>query len=273
MALKQYKPTSPGQRQLVTVERDGLWKGKPEKSLTEGLSKNGGRNSDGRITVRHRGGGHKRRYRLIDFKRRKWDMKATVERIEYDPNRTAHIALIKYQDGELAYILAPQKLVPGAVVEAGANVDVQPGNAMPLKNMPVGTIIHNIELKPGAGGKLIRSAGAFAQLAGRDQAMAQIKLTSGEVRLVPVDCMASVGAVSNPDQRNISLAKAGRKRWLGVRPTTRGIAMNPVDHPHGGRANGGTHWVTPWGQGTKGKKTRKNKATDKFIVRRRTAKK
>ncbi|MBV6632937.1 MAG: 50S ribosomal protein L2 [Alphaproteobacteria bacterium] len=272
MALKQHNATTPGRRQLVLVDRSDLWRGKPEKGLTEGLTKSGGRNNHGRTTVFHRGGGHKRRYRMVDFKRRKFDVPATVERLEYDPNRSAFIALIKYEDGEKSYILAPQRLAVGDTVISGSRVDVRPGNAMPLKNMPVGTIIHNIELKPGAGGKMVRSAGTFAQLVGRDTGYAQIKLTSGELRVVRAECMATVGAVSNSDHGNRNLGKAGRKRWLGVRPTTRGVAMNPVDHPHGGgegRTSGGRHPVTPWGKPTKGKRTRKNKATDKYIIRRR----
>lgn len=272
MALKQYKPVTPGTRQLVLVDRRDLWRGKPEKSLTEGLTKSGGRNNQGRTTVYHRGGGHKRRYRLIDFKRRKFDVVGTVERLEYDPNRSAFIALINYDDGERAYILAPQRLAVGDKVVSGERVDVRPGNAMPLKNMPVGTIIHNIELKPLGGGKLVRSAGSFAQLVGRDTGYAQVKLASGELRIVRAECMATVGAVSNQEHSNRNLGKAGRKRWLGIRPTTRGVAMNPVDHPHGGgegRTSGGRHPVTPWGKPTKGKRTRKNKATDKYIIRRR----
>lgn len=272
MALKSFNPTTPSTRQLVIVDRSELWKGKPERTLTEGISNKAGRNNNGRITVWHKGGGHKRRYRIIDFKRRKWDMPAIVERVEYDPNRTAFIALIKYEDGELAYILAPQRLSAGDKVVAGNKVDVKPGNAMPLKNMPVGTIIHNIEMKPGKGGQLARSAGTYAQLAGRDGANAQIKLTSGELRLISSDCMASVGAVSNPDQKNINLGKAGRSRWLGRRPVVRGVAMNPIDHPHGGgegKTSGGRHPVTPWGKSTKGKRTRNNKRTDAFIIRRR----
>jgi large subunit ribosomal protein L2 len=273
MALKHFKPTSPGQRHVVIVDRDGLWKGKPVKALTEGLTKSGGRGSDGRINSRHRGGGHKRTYRLVDFKRRKFDVPATVERLEYDPNRTGYIALIRYQDGELAYILAPQRLKAGDSVVAGQNVDVKPGNAMPMGSMPVGTIVHNIELKPGKGGQLARSAGSYAQLAGRDQGYVILKLKSGETRLVMADCLATVGAVSNPDHLNEVVGKAGRSRWRGIRPQTRGIAMNPIDHPNGGRTNGGKHWATPWGKPTKGKKTRSNKSTDKFIVRSRHLKK
>ncbi len=276
MALKKFKPNTPGQRQLVIVDRSGLWKGKPVKTLTEGLSKSGGRNNMGRITSRRRGGGHKRTYRVIDFKRTKLNVEATVERLEYDPNRTAFIALIKYSDGEQAYILAPQRLQVGDKVIASEKADVKPGNAMPLGAMPVGTIIHNVEMKPGKGGQIARSAGAYAQLVGRDAGYAVIRLNSGEQRRVPSACIASVGAVSNPDHSNISLGKAGRSRWLGRRPSVRGVAMNPVDHPHGGgegRTSGGRHPVTPWGKPTKGKKTRRNKATDKFILRSRHARK
>jgi large subunit ribosomal protein L2 len=276
MALKTFKPTTPGQRQLVLVDRSELYKGKPVKALTEGLTKSGGRNNHGRVTVRFRGGGHKRTYRLVDFKRRKLDMPAKVERLEYDPNRSAFIALVTYSDGEQSYILAPQRLAVGDEVVAGAQVDVKPGNAMPLSAMPVGTIVHNIELKPGKGGQIARSAGTYAQLVGRDQGYAVLRLNSGEQRRVLGTCFATVGAVSNPDHANISLGKAGRTRWLGWRPHNRGVTMNPVDHPHGGgegRTSGGRHPVTPWGKPTKGKKTRRNKATDKFIVRSRHAKK
>jgi large subunit ribosomal protein L2 len=262
-------------RQLVLIDRRELWKGRPVKHLTEGLTKTGGRNNFGRVTMWQRGGGHKRRYRVIDFKRRKFDIAATVERIEYDPNRSAFIALIRYQDDELAYILAPQRLGVGDTVISGERVDVKPGNAMPLKSIPVGTIVHNVELKPGRGGQIARAAGTYIQLVGRDAGYAQLKLGSGEVRVVRSDCMATIGAVSNPDRSNQSIGKAGRNRWLGKRPHVRGVAMNPIDHPHGGgegRTSGGRHPVTPWGQPTKGKKTRKNKATDKFIVRRRNKK-
>jgi large subunit ribosomal protein L2 len=275
MALKKFNPTSPGQRQLVQVERDQLWKGAPEKKLTEGLKRTGGRNNTGRITTRHIGGGHKKRYRLIDWKRDKWDVEGTVERLEYDPNRTAFIALVSYPDGEKRYIIAPQRLQAGDKVIASERADIKPGNAMPLRAMPVGTIIHNIEMKPRKGGQMVRSAGTFAQLVGRDQGYAQIRLASGELRVVPSDCMATVGAVSNPDHMNQNLGKAGRKRWMGIRPTVRGVVMNPIDHPHGGgegRTSGGRHPVTPWGKGTKGNKTRKNKKTDKFIIRRKKKK-
>ena len=272
MALKTFKPTSPGRRALVLVDRSALHKGRPEKTLVEGKSKSGGRNNTGRITSRRRGGGAKNLYRLVDFKRRKWDVPATVERLEYDPNRTAFIALIKYEDGELAYILAPQRLAEGDTVIAAARADVKPGNAMPLKAIPVGTIIHNVELKPEKGGQIARSAGAYVQLVGRDGGYAQIRLASGELRMVSDKCMATVGAVSNPDHLNINLGKAGRNRHLGRRPSVRGVVMNPVDHPHGGgegRTSGGRHPVTPWGKPTKGAKTRKNKSTDKFIIRSR----
>ena len=276
MALKKFHPTSPGRRALVLVDRSELHHGRPEKTLTEGLKSSGGRNNVGRVTSRRRGGGAKKLYRVIDFKRTKLDVAATVERLEYDPNRTAFIALIKYEDGEKAYILAPQRLSVGDSVIAADKADVKPGNAMPLKAMPVGTIIHNIEMKPKKGGQIARSAGAFAQLVGRDQGYAQIRLSSGELRMVEDICMATVGAVSNPDHLNINLGKAGRKRHMGKRPAVRGVAMNPVDHPHGGgegRTSGGRHPVTPWGKSTKGAKTRKNKATDKFIIRSRHQKK
>ncbi len=272
MALKQYNPTSPARRGLVLVDRSQLWKGKPVKSLSEGLTKSGGRNNHGRTTVWWRGGGHKRTYRHIDFKRRKFDVPAKVERLEYDPNRTAFIALIRYEDGELSYILAPQRLQVGDTVVAGDRVDIRPGNAMPLRSIPIGTIVHNIELKPGKGGQMARAAGAFVQLVGRDAGLALLRLNSGEVRMVPADCMASVGAVSNPDNSNQTLAKAGRRRWMGRRPHVRGVVMNPVDHPHGGgegRTSGGRHPVTPWGKPTKGARTRKKKPSDKLIVRRR----
>jgi large subunit ribosomal protein L2 len=272
MALKTFNPTTPSRRGLILVDRSALWKGDPEKSLTEGMRHKGGRNNLGRITVRHQGGGHKKRYRLIDFKRRKFDVPATVERLEYDPNRTAFIALIHYQDGTKSYILAPQRLRVGDTVVSGQNVDIRPGNAMPLQNVPVGTIVHNIEMKIGKGGQIARSAGTYAQLIGKDQGYAQLRLSSGELRVVRAECMATIGAVSNPDHQNINIGKAGRTRWMGVRPTVRGVAMNPIDHPHGGgegRTSGGRHPVTPWGQPTKGYKTRNNKRTDRMIMRRR----
>jgi large subunit ribosomal protein L2 len=276
MALKTYKPVTPSQRQLVLVDRSSLWKGKPVKALTVGKPSSGGRNNLGRITVRFRGGGHKQSYRIVDFKRLKRDMPATVERLEYDPNRSAFIALIRYEDGELSYILAPQRLTAGDTVVAGAHVDVKPGNAMPLSSAPVGTIVHNVELKPGKGGQIARSAGTYAQIVGRDQGYVIVRLNSGEQRLVLGACYATVGAVSNADHMNVSSGKAGRSRWLGFRPHNRGVAMNPIDHPHGGgegRTSGGRHPVTPWGFPTKGKKTRSNKRTDKFIVSSRHARK
>jgi len=274
MGLVTYNPTSPGRRFLITTDRSELWKGKPVKTLTEGLGSSGGRNNVGRITSRHRGGGHKRSYRLVDFKRTRFDAVATVERLEYDPNRTAWIALIKYEDGELAYILAPQRLAAGdKVVSSLQTVDVKPGNSMPLERMPVGTIVHNVEMKPRKGGQIARSAGAYAQYVGRDSGWAILRLNSGEQRRVHGSCLATVGAVSNQDHSNTVVGKAGRSRWLGIRPQTRGIAMNPVDHPHGGRTKGGMHWTTPWGGAAKGQKTRSNKRTDKFIVRSRHVKK
>ena len=272
MALRNYKPTSPSRRNLVLIDRSDLWKGKPEKSLTQGLPSKGGRNNSGQITARRRGGGHKRRYRIIDFKRTKVDISATVERIEHDPNRSAFIALIEYEDGERAYIIAPQRLAPGDTVISGEKVDIKPGNALPMTNIPVGTIVHNVELKVGGGAQIARSAGTYVQLIGKDQGYAQLRMNSGEIRIIRAECMATIGAVSNPDKANIKLGKAGRKRWLGKRPAVRGVAMNPVDHPHGGgegRTSGGRHPVTPWGKPTKGKRTRSNKKTDRLIIRRR----
>ena len=273
MALKKYNPTTPSQRQLVIVDRSALYKGKPVKSLTEGLSRKGGRNNTGRIPARRIGGGHKKTYRIVDFKRRKFDVEGTIERIEYDPNRTAYIALVTYTDGEQAYILAPQRIAVGdKVISSAGAVDVKPGNTMPLQFMPVGTIVHNIEMKPAKGGQVARSAGAYAQLVGRDNGMATLRLNSGEQRLVQGSCLATVGAVSNPDHLNINDGKAGRTRWRGKRPAVRGVAMNPVDHPHGGgegRTSGGRHPVSPWGKPTKGKRTRSNKSTDRFIMRSR----
>ncbi|QGM97666.1 50S ribosomal protein L2 [Methylocystis parvus] len=269
MALKTFKPVTPGLRQLVIVDRSDLYKGKPVKTLTEGKTSKGGRNNNGRVTVRFRGGGHKQAYRLVDFKRRKVDVVGKVERLEYDPNRTAFIALIRYADDTLAYILAPQRLSVGDEVVSGEQVDVKPGNAMPIANIPVGTLVHNIETKIGKGGSIARSAGAYAQIAGRDQGYVIIRLSSGEQRLVHGQCFATIGAVSNPDHMNTSIGKAGRSRWLGRRPHNRGVTMNPIDHPHGGgegRTSGGRHPVTPWGKPTKGKKTRSNKSTDRFIV-------
>jgi len=274
MALKHFNPVTPSLRGTVLVDRSDLWKGKPVKGLTEGKSHSGGRNNHGRTTVRFRGGGHKQSYRLVDFKRRKFDVPAMVERLEYDPNRTAWIALLKYQDGEMAYIIAPQRLKAGDSVVAGEKADIKPGNAMPLANIPVGTIVHCMEIKPGAGAKVARSAGTYCQLVGKDGGYAQVKLMSGELRLVRSECMASIGAVSNPDNSNQEMGKAGRTRWMGFRPHNRGVTMNPVDHPHGGgegRTSGGRHPVTPWGKPTKGAKTRNNKSTDRLIVRRRNA--
>jgi large subunit ribosomal protein L2 len=272
MALKSYKPVTPSQRGLILVDRSELWKGKPVKALTEGLIGKGGRNNAGRITARRRGGGHKRRYRKIDFKRRKFDVQATVERLEYDPNRSAFIALLKYDDGELSYILAPQRVQVGDKLVSGQRVDIRPGNAMPMENIPVGTIVHNVEMKPGHGGQIARAAGTYVQMVGKDSGFAQLRLNSGEVRMVPAKGMATIGSVSNPDNKNINKAKAGRNRWLGKRPSVRGVAMNPVDHPHGGgegRTSGGRHPVTPWGVPTKGKRTRGKKRSDRLIMRRR----
>ena len=275
MALKTYKPATPGLRQLIIVDRSELYKGNPEKSLTVGLTKSGGRDNFGHVTSRRIGGGHKRKYRVIDFKRNKFDCEATVERIEYDPNRTSFIALINYEDGEKAYILAPQRLKAGDKVISSEKADIKPGNAMPLKSMPVGTIVHNVELKVGKGGQLVRSAGCYAQVVGKDAGYAQLKLSSGELRIVREECLATVGAVSNPDNQNVSLGKAGRARWLGARPVSRGVAMNPVDHPHGGgegKTGTGRAPVTPWGQLTKGYRTRNCKRTDNMIVSRRNRK-
>jgi large subunit ribosomal protein L2 len=274
MALKNFNPVTPSLRGTVLVDRSDLWKGKPVKGLTEGKSHSGGRNNLGRTTVRFRGGGHKQSYRIVDFKRRKFDVPATVERLEYDPNRSAWIALLKYADGELSYIIAPQRLKAGDQVIAAEKADIKPGNAMPLANIPVGTILHCVELKPGAGAKVGRSAGTYCHLVGKDAGYAQVKLMSGELRLVRSECIATIGAVSNPDNSNQQIGKAGRTRWMGFRPHVRGVVMNPVDHPHGGgegRTSGGRHPVTPWGKPTKGAKTRNNKRTDRLIVRRRNA--
>src|SRR6202049_1862428 len=276
MALKSSTPVTPSQRQFVLVDRTALYRGEPVKSLTQGKNSSGGRNNRGRITVRFRGGGHKQAYRTIDFKRRRFDVPAQVERIEYDPHRTAFIALLNYQDGDLAYILAPQRLAPGDTIVSGEHVDVKPGNAMPLGNIPIGTIVHNIELKMGKGGQIARSAGTYAQIVGRDQDYVIMRLNSAEQRLVQGGCMGTIGAVSNPDNMNISIGKPGRQRWLGRMPHNRGVSMNPIDHPHGGgegRTSGGRHPVTPWGFPTKGKKTRKNKSTTKFIISSRHARK
>lgn len=275
MALQTYRPTTPSRRHMITVDRSHLHKGAPEKSLVEPLHKTGGRNNNGRITSRFRGAGHKRKYRLIDFKRNKFDVTGTVERLEYDPNRTAFIALVKYTDGEKAYILAPAGIAAGSQVVAGKEVDIAAGNALPLKNIPVGTVVHNVELKPGKGGQIARSAGASVQIAGKDGAMVQIRLNSGELRMVHETCMATIGVVSNADHSNTKDGKAGKSRWKGRRPHVRGVAMNPVDHPHGGgegKTSGGRHPVTPWGVPTKGKKTRNpRKASGKLIIRSRHA--
>ena len=272
MAIKTFNPTTPSRRNMTVLSYKGLSKVKPEKSLLEKVKKTAGRNSYGRITVRHIGGGNKKKYRIIDFKRQKLDVYAEVKTMEYDPNRSAFIALICYEDGEKSYILAPQRLKAGDKVISAAKADIKPGNAMPLKNMPVGTIIHNVELRSGKGGQLVRSAGCYAQVVGKDAGYAQLKLSSGELRVVREECLATVGAVSNPDNQNKSLGKAGRTRWLGLRPVSRGVAMNPVDHPMGGgegRTSGGRHPTTPWGKPTKGGKTRSNKKTDRFIMRSR----
>ncbi|MGN7611630.1 50S ribosomal protein L2 [Magnetococcales bacterium HHB-1] len=276
MGLKHYKPTSPGKRHQTSVEYSALSRGGPERRLVVGLHKSGGRNSNGRMTVRHRGGGHKRRYRIIDFKRNKFLIPGTVRSIEYDPNRTAFIALVVYRDGEKRYILAPQRLKVGDEVIAGRearSVDIRPGNALPLRHMPMGTVVHNVEMKPEKGGQMARSAGAYAQLMGKEGKYAQLKLPSGEMRMVLLDCMATVGTVSNAEHSNVKLGKAGRRRWQGWRPTVRGVVMNPVDHPHGGgegKTSGGRNPVTPWGVPTKGKKTRdRKKASNRLIMRRR----
>ncbi len=274
MALIKYNPTTPSQRGLVRVDKSELWKGKPHKPLTKGLTKSGGRNNLGRMTARHRGGGHKRLYRLVDFKRNKLDCVATIERIECDPNRSAYIALVKYDDGVYSYILAPAKMKAGDQVVSSADADIKNGNCLPLKNIPVGTIVHNVEMKVGKGGQIARSAGASVSIVGKDSGYAQVKLSSGEVRLIPLECLATIGTLSNADRKNTIIGKAGRNRWLGRRPHVRGVAMNPVDHPHGGgegKTSGGRHPVTPWGKPTKGKKTRnKKKLSSKFIIRRRT---
>ena len=272
MTLKILKPTTPGQRGTVLVSKSHLWKGEPHKSLLKPKKSSGGRNNQGRITSRRMGGGVKRKYRSIDFKRNKFDMAAEVVRIEYDPNRSAFISLIKYQDGEFRYILSPQNIKIGDKLISGQNVEIKEGNCLPLKNIPVGTSVHNIELKPGAGGQLSRSAGSSVQIVSKEDLYVQLKLVSGEIRLINKNCLATVGSVSNPDNKNKKLGKAGRNRYLGRRPKVRGVVMNPVDHPHGGgegRTSGGRHPVTPWGQATKGKKTRTNKKTNVFILKRK----
>ncbi len=275
MSLLKSKPTSAGRRFQVAVKTDGLYKGKPYGPLLDKKTRTGGRNNNGRITVRHQGGGHKQRYRIIDFKRDKDGIPGVVERLEYDPNRSAHIALIKYIDGERRYILAPKGIREGAPIISGEDAPIKQGNALPLRSIPVGTQVHNIELKPGKGGQLIRSAGGVAQLAARDGAYATIRLRSGETRKIHVDCRATIGEVGHGEHNLRKLGKAGAKRWRGVRPTVRGVAMNPVDHPHGGgegRTSGGRHPVSPWGTPTKGYKTRSNKRTDNMIIRRRKRK-
>ncbi|MGV3279139.1 50S ribosomal protein L2 [Rickettsiales bacterium LUAb2] len=272
MALKHYNPITPGQRGLILTDRKDLYTGKPEKSLTKGISKTGGRNNQGRITTRHIGGGHKRKYRLVDFKRNKFNINAVVERVEYDPNRTSYIALIKYDDNTLSYIIAPNELKAGDVVCSGEAVDIRIGNTLPLKNIPVGTLVHNVEMDVNKGGRIARSAGTYVQLVSKDDKRVQLKLSSGEIRTVNSNCLATIGVVSNSDHKNINYGKAGRKRWLGVRPTVRGVAMNPIDHPHGGgegKTSGGRHPVTPWGKPTKGKRTRTNKRTEGSIIRHR----
>ncbi|GHT88884.1 50S ribosomal protein L2 [Alphaproteobacteria bacterium] len=272
MALKQYRANTPSQRQLVNIDRKELWKGKPFKKLTEKKVETGGRNAHGHVTVWNRGGGHKQRYRIVDFLRDKKDIEANVERIEYDPNRSAFIALLQYVDGEYRYIIAPQKLKVGDTVVSADKTDVKPGNTMPLKNIPVGTVIHNIEMKRGKGAQLARSAGSSVQLVGRDGVHVILRMPSGEQRLIEGECSATIGVVSNSDHQNRNYGKAGRSRWLGKRPHVRGVAMNPVDHPHGGgegKTSGGRHPVSPWGKPTKGKKTRSNKRTNQYIISRR----
>ena len=271
MALKHFNPITPSQRQLVIVDRSSLYKGKPVKALTEGLSKSGGRNNLGRITARFIGGGHKRTYRLVDFKRRKFEVEGTVERLEYDPNRSAHIALVLYADGERRYILAPKGLKAGDQIASGIDAGIKVGNALPMRNIPVGSTVHAIEMKPGKGAQIARSAGAFAQILAREGSYVTLRLRSGEVRKVLAECRATIGEVGNAEHMLRQLGKAGAKRWRGVRPTVRGMAMNPVDHPHGGGEgrNKGMQPVSPWGTPAKGYKTRKNKRTDKYIVRRR----
>ena len=276
MSLHKSKPTSAGRRFQVAVKTPGLHKGKPHEALVDKKSRTGGRNNKGRITVRHQGGGHKQRYRIVDFKRDKDGVPGVVERLEYDPNRSAHIALVKYADGERRYILAPKGVEAGTPIFSGEEAPIKPGNALPLKSIPVGTLVHNIEMKPGKGGQLVRSAGGTAQLAAREGAYATIRLRSGEMRKIHVDCRATVGEVGHGEHNLRKFGKAGAKRWRGVRPTVRGVAMNPVDHPHGGgegRTSGGRHPVTPWGVPTKGYKTRSNKRTDSMIVRHRKRKK
>jgi large subunit ribosomal protein L2 len=275
VAIRKYKSTSSGRRHMTVARFSDITKKKPERALTEALKRSGGRNNLGRTTSFHRGGGHKRKYRVIDFKRDKWDVAGKVASIEYDPNRSARIALLNYADGEKRYILAPVGLKIGDVVQTSERAEIHPGNVMPLRVLPLGTIVHNVELKPGKGGQMARSAGAAVQLMAREGKYAQLKLPSGETRMVLVNCLATVGQVGNLDHENVSLGKAGRSRWLGRRPNVRGVAMNPVDHPHGGgegRSSGGRHPVTPWGVPTKGHKTRKKGRSNKLIVKRRGVK-
>ncbi|AEI14154.1 ribosomal protein L2 [Flexistipes sinusarabici DSM 4947] len=273
MGVKKYKPTSPGVRFRTNDDYSNVTAEKPEKSLVKPLAKKGGRNSYGRITVRHKGGGNKRLYRVIDFKRNKIDVPGVVKTIEYDPNRSARIALIVYADGEKRYILAPIGLKVGDHVLSGKDADIKPGNSLLLKEIPVGTVLHNVELRPGKGGQLARSAGTYSQLLSKEKGYCHVRLPSGEIRLVNAECRATVGQVSNPEHENLSVGKAGKNRWFGIRPSVRGVAMNPIDHPHGGgegRTSGGRHPVTPWGKPTKGYKTRKsNKPTNKYIISRR----
>jgi len=276
MPLQKVKPTSPGRRAVVKVVHPHLHKGRPVDALTESKKRGSGRNNNGHITTRHKGGGHKQQYRIVDFKRNKDGIAAKVERLEYDPNRSAHLALLCYVDGERRYIIAPRGVAVGAQLVSGSEAPIKPGNCLPVRNIPVGTTIHCVEMMPGKGAQLARSAGAAVQLLARDGAYAQVRLRSGEIRKVHVDCRATIGEVGNEEHNLESIGKAGRKRWRGIRPTVRGVAMNPIDHPHGGgegRTSGGRHPVTPWGKGTKGNRTRKNKATDKYIVRSRHAKK
>ncbi|MDH3419346.1 MAG: 50S ribosomal protein L2 [Gammaproteobacteria bacterium] len=275
MPVRKAKPTSPGRRFVVRAVREDLHKGDPHEPLLEPKSRSGGRNNHGRITVRHRGGGHRRHYRIVDFKRNKDGVPGKIERIEYDPNRSAHLALVLYKDGERRYILAPRRAKAGDPIQSGSDAPIKPGNALPLKNIPVGTLVHCIEMKPGKGGQLMRSAGSSAQIVAREGAYASLRLRSGEMRRILINCRATVGEVGNYEHNLSKLGKAGAKRWRGIRPTVRGVAMNPVDHPHGGgegRTSGGRHPVTPWGVPTKGHKTRNNKRTNNMIVRRRKQK-
>tara|TARA_B100000965_G_scaffold378202_1_gene372868 strand:+ start:202 stop:1035 length:834 start_codon:yes stop_codon:yes gene_type:complete len=276
MSLKNFKPYTKSTRGTILIDKSELWKGKPFKSLTTVNNSSRGRNNQGRITSRNHGGGHKQKYRIVDFYRRKFNSEGTIERIEYDPNRSCYIMLVKFEDGERFYYLAPQKINVGDKIQNGSNIEIKVGNCMPLQDIPVGIEIHNVELQPGAGGKIARSAGTSVSVSGVDGNYSLVKMTSGEVRKINSRCMATIGVLSNPDQKNIKIGKAGRSRWLGIRPHTRGVVKNPVDHPHGGgegKTAGGRHPVSPTGQSAKGLKTRDNKRTDKFIVRRRKRKK